>query len=145
MIEKTGYDPAKVPGLSNEIGKVKTLLADLESVNLAWTNFTSTEKSEGFTREIAKENGNLIPNYKVYNLRAMVYLSKFGKENLEKIRELNKTNFNPLPADVQSKVDYLEQEVSKYTGVTAELNQAWNEYVKNDRVSSTLNFKGVFC
>jgi hypothetical protein len=145
LIEKTGYDPAKVPGLSNEIGKVKTLLADLESVNLAWSNFTSTEKSEGFPREIAKENCNLIPNYKVYILRAMVDLCKFGKENLEKIRELNKTNFNPLPADVQSKVDYLEQEVSKYTGVTAELNQAWNEYVKTDRVSSNLNFKGVFC
>ncbi len=46
---------------------------------------------------------------------------------------------------MQSKVDYLEQEVSKYTGVTAELNQAWNEYVKTDRVSSNLNFKGVFC
>jgi len=120
-----------------EIIRVNNLL------DSAWTSYLKTNLSPGFKDDLALVKCNVVPNVKIYLLRAMNDVCKNGNGMLLKIKELQAINSNPMPADVQKKLDWLENEVAKYNGNISNLNKAWQEFISNSKV--TTEYKGVYC
>jgi hypothetical protein len=145
LFDKTNFDINKVSGLSTEFKAMKENLRVNALLDPAWKEYIATDKSPGFTTDLQVVNCNVVPNLKIYVLRAMVDVCKYGSEMLPKIKELQKINTQTLPVELQNKIDWLDQEVTKYTGNLVDLNKAWSELISTDKVSKGLNYKGIFC
>jgi hypothetical protein len=145
LVEKANFDPNKVPGMVPEIKSIKEALRINAQLDPAWEGYLKTDKSPGFVPELEVFKCYVIPNLKIYVLRAMVDVCKYGAENLKKIKDLQTFNTKTVPVELQNKIDWLEAEVNKYNGNIADLNKAWQEFLKNGSVISGVNYKGIFC
>lgn len=141
--EKSNYDPANVVSLPAEIKFMKEIVRVNNLLDTAWTKYIKTNVSPGFKEDLTIVNCNVVPNIKIHLLRAMSEICKNGNENLQKIKALQKVNSKALPADIQKRIDWLETEVSKYNGNISNLNNAWQEFTSNIKI--TTEYKGVYC
>ena len=125
-----------IHGITGQDGYYLTKkLLELDVSVLGSTRTLNSTKTNVFMRQF--------PNVKIYLLRAMNDVCKNGNGMLLKIKELQAINSNPMPADVQKKLDWLENEVAKYNGNISNLNKAWQEFISNSKV--TTEYKGVYC
>jgi hypothetical protein len=145
LVEKANFDPKNVAGLPEEIKFMKEIIRVNNLLDIAWAEYMKTNVSPGFKDDLEQVKCNLIPNMKIYVLRAMADVCKNGNQMLKKIKELQAINTQTIPADLQKKIDWLDAEVSKYNGNLADLNKAWQEFVSTNNVDKNLNYKGIFC
>lgn len=144
IAEKNGsYDPKNVPALPAEISFMKEIIRVNNILDTAWANYIKTDVSHGFVEELKVVKCNVVPNIKIYILRAMTDICKNGNDMMVKIKELQQMNSVPLPADVQKKLDWLDKEVSKYNGNLSNLNKAWQEFNANIKIST--EYRGIYC
>jgi hypothetical protein len=144
LVEKANFDPKNVEGLPAEIKFMKEIIRVNNLLETAWSQYMKTDVSPGFKDDLEVVKCNVVPNMKIYVLRAMTDVCKNGSEMLKKIKELQKINTQTIPADLQKKIDWLNAEVTKYDGNLAELNRAWQEFVSTDKVTGT-KYKGIYC
>jgi len=121
------------------------LFIDLPKLGKAWKTYTKTDESPGFDIELPVIKCNSIPNMKAYVLRAAVDICKYGAENLKKIQNLQRSNSQEIPGDLQEKIDWLEEEVGRYSGDIAKLEKAWKEFVPTDTLKGKIDFMFEYC
>jgi hypothetical protein len=145
LITKTSLEIKDVTGLPEEVTLMKKVFKGIDLLGPAWKEYMDTDVSPGFEYDMPIIDCYTIPNMKVYMLRAMVDVCKYGSEYLEKIQKLQETNTHKIPTDLSDKIDWLEKEVKRYNGNLANLNKAWKDFLPDDKVDGDIKFKGEYC
>ena len=140
LVEKGGYNAAKVTGLPKEIKTMKDLYTGIDKLNPAWETFVSTGKSPGFDITLPLIACYPIPNIKEYLLRAAVDPCKYGSEMLKKIKALQSTYTGATPSDVSDKINWLEQEVGQGEAEAQIVAKAWAEFLPKDKLTNKYEF-----
>ena len=146
LADKTSLDVTKVKGLEEEIAKVKKICGGLKLVGKGWKDYMDTDVSQGFDEELMPlVKCYAIPNMKIHVLNAATDICKKGSEALNKINELKETNTHEIPADLASKIAWLEKEAGNYNGDAAALGKVWNTFVSTGKVGNVDGLMKEYC
>lgn len=145
LIERTSLKVDDVAGLPDEVKNMKAVFKGISLLGPAWKEYMDTDVSPGYEYNMPVVDCYTIPNMKIYMLRAMVDVCKYGSEYLEKIQALKAENTHTIPTDLADKINWLEKEVTRYNGNLANLNKAWSDFLPDDKVDGNIKFKGEYC
>ncbi len=137
LVDKTSFEPSQVPGMEERVNKMKKVWAAMAKLDPAWAKLVETDVSPGFATEMPVVDCYSIPNMKAYILRAAADVCTVGDEMLKKIKALEKTNTHNIPADVATKIKWLEDAVAENNDGLAGLNKAWKKFLPENKVSDT--------
>jgi hypothetical protein len=145
LVDYTSLEVKDVPGLEVNVNVMRQIFPNLPKLGKAWKQFLDTGISTGFQPHLPVIDCYSIPSMKEYMLNAAADLCGKGEEMLNNIKELQKTNSHPLDAGLKAKVSWLEEEVGKQNADLAVLNNAWDEFLRTDKLAGGINFPFEYC
>jgi hypothetical protein len=140
----TTFDPKVIDGMNEEIEMMKELWEGISKLDVAWETYMLTKVSPGFETDIPVIDCYTIPWMKIYVLRAATDICKYGNEMLEKIHLLKEKNSHDIPEDLAEKIKWLEEHVQQNNTELAVLNEAWNQFIPEDKLTENRKYGHTF-
>lgn len=145
LAERTSLKVSDVPGLEDEVAKMKAFFQGLRVLGPAWKSYVQSGVSNGIDVELPLFECNAVPNMKEYVLRAAADLCQFGAPMLKKIKAVQSKNTQPLGDDLAAKIKWLEEEVGKSNAALSVLERAWADFTPDDQLSGEKKYGYEYC
>ncbi|MEZ5056920.1 MAG: hypothetical protein R2879_07745 [Saprospiraceae bacterium] len=134
LVEKTSFEAKDVPGLAEEVARMKKFFQILPKLDEAWETYMKTGESPGFTMELPVFTCYPTPNMKEYILRGVANVCEDGHTSLKKVKDLQTKSGQALDWEVRKKLKDLEEAIGSTDSKLAALNKAWNAFVPNNEI-----------
>jgi hypothetical protein len=145
LTEKTSLRVADVPGLAEEVGRMKTLFQDMTELDAAWQAYLQTGVSPGYARDLPLFPCYPIPNMKVLILRGATDICELAPSQLQDIEKLaNETGVQPS-GELAQKIQDLEAAVAANDADLAALNEAWEAFIPDNKVKHMGRYGYEYC
>ncbi len=139
-LAKTSFNPGNVSGLPEDIKQFKKTFEGLTLLQKNWATFIESDKSPGYDFDLPLVACYPIPNMKVYILKATTDVCANGEEMLRKIKKLEASTSHKIPADLNDKIEWLEEEVNKNNAGLAKITKIWDAFASSEEVALSAKY-----
>lgn len=118
--------------------------AGLTTLNKAWTKFLPENKPSGmeYGHEFVCDRAAEV---KAYIMDGFADPCGGGKAALDKIEEIKKEHNPSLDSETTTKLKQLKARVNKESENLAKLNEAWEDFVPDDKIKGKIDFVFEYC
>ena len=145
LAEKTSLRVEDVPGLAEEVAKMKKLYQGVRKLDKAWQSYVDTDVSPGFEEELPLYICNPIPNMKEYLLRGAADVCSQGLVMLDKVKDLQEQSGVVPDREIKNKMDDLETAILNKNEDLLALNAAWLGFLPENTVQRNTKYGYDFC
>ncbi|MEL7247056.1 MAG: hypothetical protein AAFO03_01515 [Bacteroidota bacterium] len=140
LAEKTSLRVNDVPGLAQEVARMKKLYQDMARLDQAWDSYVATNVSPGWDNELPLYPCNPIPKMKELVLKGAVDLCNAGPEALAEVKKLWAGSTVEPDTEVKLKIQALEAAIARNEAKVTALNVAWEDFI----IDNTVRYMGQY-
>ncbi len=145
LAERTSLRVNDVPGLAQEVARMKKLYQDMARLDVAWNSYVATNVSPGWSNELPLYPCNPIPKMKELMLKGALDLCNAGPEALEQVKEMWASSCVEPEADVKNKIQALEAAIARNEAKVTALNVAWEDFIIDNKVRYMGQYGYEYC
>jgi hypothetical protein len=140
----TTFNPDDIEGLGEEVARMTKFWDAMDELTPAWEAYMETDMSPGMQAEMPIIDCYVIPNMKVCILKATYDICGVGEEMLNKLKDLQRINTDPIPSDVMDKIAFIKEEVRVIKKDLAIVNTYWKKFTQTGNLPSDVGYKYEF-
>ena len=145
LAEKTSLRISDIEGMPEEVARMKRFFTVLPRLDAAWTQYTTTGESPGFTEDLPAYPCYPEPQIRILVLNAATDLCANGPDALAQIEALQNETGYQLKPEVAKRVDAFKDGVRQRDEDLTALNAAWEAFLPNNEVPMGVKYSYDYC